>query len=187
MSMEHKAFIFDYDSFIKELAGILEDALLNSEPRNLITFIENNLQNLKHPDEGEPLDSSWREILETELITQNITTDISHYGDFAITKYYNPGNNIGIGYDWARLDDELVTELNVNISPLLGIEFGPENNYFDPGKMGSYFQSSDLVKRNLDLLNSLPLNMQENLPTIPILKKMLSDALALKQGLYITF
>ena len=54
MSMRHKAFIFDYDAFIQELADILENALAINQGNEFITFIENNLSSLKDPDEGEP-------------------------------------------------------------------------------------------------------------------------------------
>ena len=109
---------------------------------------------------------------------------VPQYGDFAITKYYNPEHDIGIGYDWERLDDLL---LNVDTSPFLGTLFGSSGNYFDPGKQGSYFQSPEKVKNNLELLDSLSKEKLGNLPGIAILKKMLSDASVLEKGLYTTF
>ena len=177
--MDYKAFIFDYNAFVEELADILENALVTNENHKLIAFIEKNLSYLKDPDEGEPLDYSWKEMIEIG--------DISEYGDFAITKYYNPKCDIGIGYDWERLDDLLLKELNVDISPLLGTPFGSSGNYFDPGKQGSYFQSLEKVKNNLELLDSLSKQKLDNLPGIAILNKMLSDASVLEKGLYITF
>lgn len=73
MSMEHKAFVFDYDTFLQELADILVNALVINQSNDLITFIENNFSYLKYPDEGEPLDSFWKETIETN--------DISQYAD----------------------------------------------------------------------------------------------------------
>ncbi len=179
MTIEHKAFIFDYNAFVNELAEILENAIANNESHPLIAFIENNLSYLKHPDEGEPLNSSWKKMIEIG--------DVNEYGDFAITKYYNPDNDIGMSYNWMQLDDLLLQELNLEISPLLGTIFGSSENYFNPGKQGSYFQSPEKVKENLELLNSLPNEKLHNLPDIATLKKMLLDALVLQKGLYITF
>ena len=99
MTLDHKAFIFDYDAFIKELADILENALVKNKIHELIAFIENNLSYLKHPDEGEYLDYSWKEIIETE--------DTSEYGDIAITKYYNPDDNIGLSCIFLKNLDNL--------------------------------------------------------------------------------
>lgn len=72
MTIDYKAFIFDYNAFVKELADILENALVTNENHILIAFIEDNLPYLKDPDEGEPLDSSWKEMIEIG--------DISEYG-----------------------------------------------------------------------------------------------------------
>ena len=100
MTIEHKAFIFDYNAFVKELAEILENAITHNESHQFIAFIENNLSYLKHPDEGEPLNYSWKQTIEIG--------DVNEYGDIAITKYYNPDNDIGMSYNWMQLDDLLL-------------------------------------------------------------------------------
>ncbi|MEH1942426.1 MAG: hypothetical protein V7L01_19730 [Nostoc sp.] len=115
------------------------------------------------------------------------TEDINQYGDFAITKYYNPQCNIGLGYNWMPLYDILPNELDKDVSPLLGKFFGIPGNYFNPGKMGSYFQSLEQVKNNFELLNFLLNENKEHLPNLALLMKMLSNALDLKKGLNITF
>ena len=179
MTMEHQAFIFDYDDFNNELSEVLSNAIRTNEIGELIAFIARNLSYLKDPYEGEPLDLYWQELIEHN--------DIDEYGDFAITKYYNPQSNIGLGYGWEKINDLLLEELNVAISPLLGTPFGSAENYFDPGKLGSYFQSPEQVKQNLRLLDSLSQEQLKTLPNIALLKTMLSEALALNKGLYITF
>ncbi|BAY82811.1 hypothetical protein NIES267_22950 [Calothrix parasitica NIES-267] len=179
MTIEHKAFIFNYDAFIKELADILENALAKNESCELLIFIENNLSYLKHPDEGRTLDFSWKEIIETG--------DVDEYADIAMTKYYNPDDDIGMGYDWMQLDDLLLQELNIEISPLLGTVFSSSEHYFNPGKQGSYFQSPEKVRQNFELLNSLSNEKLHKSSDIDILKNMLLDALVLQKGLYITF
>ncbi|MEH1794600.1 hypothetical protein [Nostoc sp.] len=179
MTIEHKAFVFDCDGFNNELSDVLKNAILTHKSDNLIAFIERNLSCLKDPYEGETLDFSWKELIEAG--------DINEYGDFAITKYYDPKSDIGIGYGWEKINDALLQELNLDISPLLGRPFGSAENYFDPGKLGSYFQSLEQVKENFKLLDSLSEEQLKTLPNIAIVEKMLSDALALEKGLYITF
>ncbi|MEH1797248.1 hypothetical protein [Nostoc sp.] len=78
-------------------------------------------------------------------------------------------------------------ELDKNVSPLLGKVFGISGNYFDPGKMGSYFQSLEQVNQNWELLNLLLNEKNEYLPSLVLAMKMLSNALDLQKGLYITF
>jgi hypothetical protein len=179
MATEHKAFVFDYITFIQELANILEMAIFSQNSRELIFFIENNLQYLKDPDSGEFLDLEWQEMIETK--------DVNECGDFALTKYYDPHQNVGLGYNWELLYDALQNELKTEISPLLGLPFGYDNNYFDPGKIGSYFQFPEQVKENLERINSLSPYKKQNFPNIVVLEEMLSTALALEKGLYITF
>lgn len=179
MSLDHKAFIFDSDYFVDELANILENAILTNHDYELIIFIENNLPYLKHPDEGDNLNSAWKEEIEIG--------DISEYGDFAITKYYNPKENIGMGGGWMQFDDLLSQQLNIDTSCFLGTRFGCSENYFDPGKQGSYFQSLEQVKQNLKLLTFLPKIELDNQPNIYNFVKMFENALDVQQGLYITF
>ena len=86
-----------------------------------------------------------------------------------------------------QLDDLLLQELNLEISPLLGTVFGSSEVYFNPGKQGSYFQSPEKVRENFELINSLSNEKLHKLSDIDILKNMFLDALVLRKGLYITF
>jgi hypothetical protein len=142
--MEHKAFIFDYDSFSRELKPILETALQSGNSERLIVFIEANHAQLKDPYEGEPLDENWMETIDSQ--------DPHQFGDFALTKYYDPANDTGLGADWQRVQDILPQDLTE--SPILGTPLGPKGNLFDPGKMGSYFQANDQVSRNIEYLRT---------------------------------
>ena len=178
MSMEHKAFIFDYQSFIKELANILDEALKTGENEALIDFIEENVAFLKDPYEGEPLDASWKEIIEIE--------DVNQYGDFALTKFYNPQEDIGLSYDWETLQELLQSE-GLKQDIVLGEVFGSEDNCFDPGKQGSYFQSSEQVNKNLQFINNLIKRKPEVASELGELVEMLQQASEVQKGLYITF
>lgn len=179
MTMNHQAFVFDYNAFIKELSNVLENALRTNESHELIEFIEKNISSLKDPIEGDTLDLHWRKTIDTE--------DISQYGDLAITKYYEPKRNIGMGYEWMLLSDLLLEKFTRDDSLLLGMPFGPSENYFNPGLMGSYFQSPEQVQWNAEILKTFSKEQLELFPQLVLLKRMFLQALALKKGLYITF
>ncbi|NTV79269.1 MAG: hypothetical protein HGA25_09110, partial [Clostridiales bacterium] len=51
--MEHKAFLFDYDAFERELAPILTKALDNENPAPILSFIEQNIDVLTDPYNGD--------------------------------------------------------------------------------------------------------------------------------------
>ena len=152
MSMEHKAFVFDYRAFVDELSHILENSLLSNNSDNLINFIQQNLNFLQDPYEGEPLDNDWQSLLEI--------TDIQQCGDFALTKYYDPQTDIGIGEKWQEIQTIFYQEYGQD-SMILGRPFAKDNKFFDPGKMGSYFQSDHQVRENLILTKEL---LELNLP-----------------------
>jgi hypothetical protein len=179
MAMEHRAFIFDFESFTEELSRILETALETGEVDALIDFIQVNLDSLKDPYEGEPLDSSWQTMMEYK--------DAHQYGDFALTKFYDPQSNIGLGYEWEAIQNLLNSQLNGGGNMVLGRAFGPTNNYFDPGKIGSYFQTPDQVEDNLQKLNELVKQKPQMSSQLSQLMKMLNTAAKAGKGLYITF
>jgi hypothetical protein len=70
---------------------------------------------------------------------------------------------------------------------ILGYSFGPDNNYFDPGRMGAFFQSPEQVKNHLQILQ----NFIEQKPDFAIklkdLLSMLEQAEASEKGFYTTF
>src|SRR5256885_898845 len=80
--MEHKAFLFAYDSFNAELRPVLEHALRSRDYGPLVSFISDNLADLRDPYEGRPLGADWEAMIETH--------DAHQYGDFSLTKYYDP-------------------------------------------------------------------------------------------------
>jgi len=165
MSMEHRAFVFDYGAFARELLPLLTIALQRNDVTRLLSFVETNRDELVDPYEGEPLTVDWRSMLEVE--------DAHQVGDFALTKYYDPLLDIGVGDDWLSLREPL---RNV----LLGRTVGPPDNPFDPGKMGSYFQSIDETKAAWALVKRL-----SNVPDI--VSEFYRRALSEPKGLYITF
>jgi hypothetical protein len=173
--MEHKAFLFDFERFNLELRPLLEVSLGCGSCLGLKNFIEEHFEQLCDPYEGEPLRSGWEAMLEAH--------DPHQYGDFALTKYYDPLADIGLGHDWESLQ-AIVAALVEAGSPILGITVGPYNDPFDPGKMGSYFQSEELVLQNLRSVEGAYAEKPEEIGPPLAMLKAAADA---GTGLYVTF
>jgi len=172
VTMEHKAFAFDYAGFQRELLPLLAKALANDSSQALIAFIKAEPASFRDPYEGEPLEDNWESLMETN--------DIHQYGDVALTKYYNPGADIGLGSKWEAIRLVLENELGTS-APVLGYPIAAEGRVFDPGKSGSYFQSEQDVQVHLARLERL----EE--PRLEPLVTLLNKARAQETGLYVTF
>jgi hypothetical protein len=170
--MEHKAFTFRYSECERELLPLLQGALVSSDPQPLVAFIEAARASLRDPYEGEPLGDDWQDLLETK--------DVHQYGDFALTKYYDPTADIGLGRAWEEIQRVLESELGGS-SAILGRPVGTTGAVFDPGKMGSYFQSETDVRRNLAAIESANESRLE--PVAVLLRRALYQG----AGLYVTF
>jgi len=171
---EHKAFLFDFDRFNSELRPLLVAALESGDLTGLVSFIGANLSELKDPYEGEPLTADWQKLIETR--------DAHQLGDFALTKYYDPQDDRGLGSEWQAVQD--IIAKNLKESPILGTAVGPKGNLFDPGKMGSYFQSSAQVRSNIAKLAALS---SSNGKSMTRAMAMLEAAEEAGTGLYVTF
>lgn len=185
MSSEHKAYVFDFQLFKEELSSILNQALLDKDASGLIGFIDSNIADLINPYTEEAMSGDWQSYLEIG--------DIDEYGDFAITKYYDLEDDIGLGYNWLDIQNILVKNLRTlegeserQKSPILGNAFGPENKEFDPGKLGSYFQSRLDVSKNINIVNSL-LDLGNNIHELSLVRDILLQAHGSQRGLYVTF
>jgi hypothetical protein len=177
--MEHKAFVLDYEAFANQLSDILRTALVTNNDDDLAHFIEANISSLKDPYEGDPLDSSWQDLVETE--------DAHTYGDFALTKFYDPVSDIGLGYNWEGVQN-LLNDVSSGLgAAILGSPFGPANNHFDPGKMGSYFQTPSEVQKSLSLLTNLVQQKPELSAGLSGAIEMVRQAAENGKGLYVTF
>jgi hypothetical protein len=175
--MEHKAFLFDYDAFERELRPILEDALRSGDCGVLVSFITRNLRWLRGPYEGDVLRADWQAMIETK--------DAHQYGDFALTKYYDATADVGLGAAWQSIQDLLARDPTLAVSPMLGSAIGPKDEPFDPGKMGSYFQSPDDVRAHYRYLLSRA--STEPSDDLSQAMQMLEAAVKAKKGLYVTF
>ncbi|MCA9014303.1 MAG: hypothetical protein KDA77_03130 [Planctomycetaceae bacterium] len=173
--MKHKAFIFDHVIFEDELLPVLRNALATNECSALICFIRQNIDSLTDPYEGVPLAEDWEEMIETK--------DAHQYGDFALTKYYAPTDDIGLGSTWQTVQ-ELIPD-DRSSSPILGSIVGINEAPFDPGKMGSYFQSNRQVAESLEFLRHI--TQQHSLEEVDKAVNLLKRAFQSKKGLYVTF
>jgi hypothetical protein len=141
--MEHKAYAFDWRAFEFDLLPLLVDSLLAKETGGLVAYIDQHRNELTDPDEGQPLPVDWRNTLGNR--------DVHEFGDYALTRFYDPDDCWGVGYTWAHLSDEL-PEPAANV--LLGFTVGPAAHRFDPGRYGSYFQTPELVHESLAVLEA---------------------------------
>ena len=170
--MYHKAFVFAFDEFKYELEKPLFLALETGGLAGIFDFIYANLDLLKHPDDHDPIDETWQQ--------KYMCEDAHQLGDIALTKFYNPEDDIGLDYSWVDVNKAL-SQVPHKISPVLGVPFGPKNNQFDPGKMGSYFQDTVMIESSLKSLESFR-SLEHDFDA---LVEMLEAGRG--KGLYITF
>lgn len=171
MSFDHKAYAFDWDSFNAELLTILRLCLRHNETKSLKEFIVKNIEDLTDPYEGEPLDYTW----ENNLLENY---DVQEYGDFALTKYYSVREHYGLADQWIEIEAQLS---NLQKNALLGWPIGENNNYFDPGRMGSYFQDLNSVQKSQEILDEVRIKELRGY------KEFLQQCADYQKGIYVTF
>ena len=179
MSLAHKAFLFDGISFANELKPIIEAGLISRDVAKVRDFISDNLQCLVDPYEGEPLGADWETMIETP--------DIHQYGDFALTKYYSPILDRGVGASWENIQQILRTK-KIPSWVLLGSPVGVGESFFDPGKAGSYFQMPEEVEKSVEELQSVPRGyFGWDASSFEQFKELLIEASNKGMGVYVTF
>jgi hypothetical protein len=145
MSMSHKAYAFDWNAFTMELRPTLDGALVSGGDANpLFVFIDTNLERCSDPNEGNPLASKWKDALHGLDVLQEAA-------DYALTKYYDPRDDHGLGTVWLTLVSRLPA---AESTALLGVGLTIGGRLFDPGAMGSYFQTPAMVAHNQAMLHA---------------------------------
>ena len=124
---------------------------------------------LTGPYDGELIHTGWRSKLEAG--------DIQELADYALTRYYSPADDFGVA-DWLLISDTLPADVQ---AALLGVPLGPAMRYFDPGRMGSYFQTPQRVEESLATLRRV------DSPSIIRFRQLLESSRARGLGLYVTF
>jgi len=170
MSMCHKAYALDHASFMADLAPLLYGALVTGRDAELASFIDRDLTTLTLPWEGKPLAPDWRSVLENG--------DVHEIADLALTKYYDVDDDCGLQEHWTAVDEGLPAPARAH---LLGEPFGPPENVFDPGRMGSYFQSPSAAAESRDVLGRR--REPELRPFLTLLEQVVRSG----RGLYVTF
>jgi hypothetical protein len=180
MSMSHKAFVFDHARFEQELREGLLAALANDEARPLEAFINTNREALRDPYEGEPLGPDWRDTFRP--------SDVQAYADFALTKYYDPSDDLGLGTDWEDASQALA-QAGLDGRVLLGTALTTPDGAlcFDPGRQGAYFQSEAVVTEHLAQLAALEARASRLPDGLRAARDLLHAAATARGGLYITF
>ncbi|MFV1985438.1 MAG: hypothetical protein ACC657_17955 [Thiohalomonadales bacterium] len=168
--MLHKAFEFDTEKFNVEFQTLLVSSLESDNIDQLRKFINENIDRIKDPYEGEPVDKLWEDTLEVR--------DVQEYADHALTKYYDPDDDYGLSDDWVEIDDML--DRNARLA-ILGDSIRGGASSFDPGRMGSYFQTKAQIERSIIVLESN--GHEELIEYIKFLKKCLKN----NKGIYVTF
>jgi hypothetical protein len=132
MSMSQKAFVFDHARFERELRERLLAALAADDARPLEAFINANQEAIKDAYEGEAVRPDWR--------NQFRPADAQAYADFALTKYYEPSDDLGLDTDWPEANAAL-EQAGLQGALLLGSALATSDGAvtFDPGRQGSYF------------------------------------------------
>ena len=178
MTMAHRAFAFDHTRFNDELGPVLLRALETTDTTALRGWIDDHVNQLVDPDEGEPLPKNWQALL--------AVGDVHELGDLALTRYYDGDLDIGLDLDWQDLG-ELLKKAGLDPALTLGTPLGPEQAPFDPGRQGAYFQTAAEVSAALAQLQGL-LQAQPTLATeLSPLQGMFQQAARHRCGLYVTF
>lgn len=179
MSMSHKAFVFAFDDFEAELRSILELALSRNDPSVLRDFIVVHRESLVDPYEGNELEENWESLLEIR--------NVQEYGDFALTKYYDPLDDVGLGDRWEKVGDALEAH-GINENVVLGRAVGRPDALFDPGRMGSYFQPLGAVRAHRQRLESVLQGLETpDRVYLDAARSMFEAAAVEDKGLYVTF
>ena len=165
--MTHKAFALDWAGFRSGLLPLLLNALESDCVEGLLEFISANP--CTNPDEGTPLDPDWQ---------LNFASDVQALADVALTAYYNPQSDFGLGPDWLHVQQEAPENISL---ALLGAPVVAGQRSFDPGRMGSYFQSPQQVAESIRLLSNAT---EQHVSTFT---SMLTRVSASGKGLYVTF
>jgi hypothetical protein len=176
MSFDHKAFLLDERRFRAELAPALERALAGDRGP-IVAFLDAHAGELRDPYDGEPVGDGFREAI--------AEADADALGDLALTCFYDPSDDLGLGPAWPAIEARLA-DAGLDPAAFLGERFGAADARFDPGQMGSFFQSEADVARNLRALRAV-LGARDDLDeALADLEELLATAADEGAGLYVT-
>ena len=143
MSIDHKAYLFQYDKFQEELADALYRSLQTGIVRPLREFIDRHCGSLTDLATAKRLGEDWEQKYGRDA-------DVQGYADLTLTRYYDLTASLGLGYGFDALTAYLrsVPFLARHAECLIGgTLFGPKGKRLDPGRMGTGFLSPAEVTR----------------------------------------
>jgi hypothetical protein len=172
MSMNHKAYVFEDEAFDKELSVPLANALRKNDPKILLPFIDSHREQLK-----------WKRTdpMPKDLHAWCMEEGVQQAGDLALTAFYDPEAEIGLGPAWHQMH-ELLDSIDVDaVGTLCGEPF-VARVVFNPGGLGAYFQTADEVWGNRDGLKSILRRNRKWVPIFAPASAMLETALQTGNG-----
>jgi hypothetical protein len=149
VSIDHKAWLFDYRAFERELADTLYGALQTGDGRALKAFIDRHSGELTDQWTEERFGPDWEEELRRRPGKPPAEYDVQDYGDIALTKYYDVSDSRGLSYDFDAVHAYLAglpALADVADALICGYPFGPAGRPFDPGRMGTGFITAGQAK-----------------------------------------
>ncbi len=115
----------------------MSEALSAEDRESFVRFVDANLTHCLSPYDGSALSPSWKDLLEVG--------DAQELADFALTKYYDPADDHGLGETWVEEE----AALPENMRPAL---LGHPIAHFDPSRQGSYVVAADHAPNSAELL-----------------------------------
>lgn len=128
MSMAHKAFLFDTETFHSTIEPVMKACVANPEAAR--KYICEHYSQFQSPYTGEVLDEDWEDEFDSPTLQV--------YFDILLTACYDVDDDMGLGYMWDAVND-LIAELDVfddSQVAVLGRELIIGDVQVDPGMMG---------------------------------------------------
>jgi hypothetical protein len=170
--MSHKAYAFDWRRFRDDaLYQALLASLRSGDPAPVAQYIQLHRDEIRDPYAGQPLAPDWQATLSN--------ADVHEYGDFALTRFYDPAADQGIAESWSAVESALP---NDDRAALLGFALGEPGHEFDPGRQGSYFQTHEQAIASLRRVERFQ-RPDEVAPYATLLRTCVAAGL----GTYVTF
>lgn len=142
--MEHKAFLFDTETFHSEIEPVMKESVRNIEAAH--RYICAHLDELQSPYTGNTLDEDW----EDEFGEPNLQV----YFDILLTACYDVDDDCGLDYMWDAVN-EVIKSLDVfedGELPVTGHKVEIDDVVVDPGMEGLGIIDCDEVADILEIL-----------------------------------
>lgn len=154
--MEHHAYLFDTQTYHREIEELLLTAGAFGNTDVLEKYIDENASQLKSPDTADPLDENWRDAL--------ANGDIQELAGIILTRCYDPDGDIGLGEDWEILCGAM-EELDLSGGTeyyFAGEEIRSGSFVLDPSGMGLGIIEPENIELIYDELDSFVSQMEAN-------------------------